>query len=95
MQLRLGPVDIDPVSSCDGLGNQAIAACADAGADPLAVSGPAPSWIQCAALHGLIYRGRNTVTTVDPRDEARAMRPGEMRLDCDEGYDEALFDNTL
>lgn len=98
--IRLHPVDIEPAPNCENIRETAFQVCADAGVSMFGFlstgqPGPDASWIRCAARHGFLYRGTNTVDIVDPRDIPPGSRPGEARLQCDEGYREGRFDNTL
>ena len=98
--IRIGPVDVEPAADCEHINGDAIRACADAGAapsglDPVRFDGPSASWLRCAALHGFIYRGGPNTTQVDPRDAPPSARPGDARLECDEGHVTGSFDDTL
>lgn len=91
--IRMGPVDVDPVPSCDGITDAASAACEDAGADLLAAGGPSPTWLRCMALHGLVCRAGSVV--LDPRDAPQDTNPGNLFVRCNEGYLNGNFDDTL
>lgn len=93
--IRLGPIDVGAVDSCENLGPRAVSACSDAGDGFLTPGGPSPPWIQCVARHGLLYRGSRTVTIVDPRDENDLQRPGALHIGCLEGYRDGSFENSL
>lgn len=93
--IRIGPVGIDAVPSCDTIVSDAITACSDAGVSPMAPSGPTLPWLWCAARHGFLYRGGPNTTRLDPRDEEPGRSPGDARLQCDEGYKSGSFDDTL
>ena len=98
--IRIGPVDIEPAADCDHINSDALRACADAGTapiglDPVRSDGPSASWLHCAALRGLIYRGGPNTVIIDPRDAPPSARPGEARLECDEGYRSGSFDDPL
>lgn len=93
--IRLAPVDIEPLDSCNDIGPRALDACSDAGAGFLAAGGPSTAWIQCVARHGFLYRGNQNVTILDPRDEAEQLHSGAFRIVCNEGHREASFDDTL
>lgn len=93
--IKFAPVDIEPLGSCDEIGPRAIDACSDAGAGFLAVGGPSPTWVQCVARHGFIYRGHQNVAILDPRDEAEQLQSGVFRIVCAEGHRDASFDDTL
>jgi len=98
--IRIGPIDIDPIPSCDGIVPFAMGECSDAGVGPFDTnpdggSHPSLSWLRCAALHGLVYRGGTNTSTVDPRDVDPNAHPGQARLQCDEGFTVGTFDDTL
>lgn len=88
----IGPVDIAPVESCEGMASAASEACERADAGP--INGALP-WIRCAAQHGVVAREPGNVRTVDPRDAPERRRPGWARLRCDEGFVSGSFDDTL
>lgn len=89
-------LDFGAVESCEGLAANALAACTDAGTGLFQGTGPiSDSWRQCLLRNGLFYRGSESVTAVDPRDEDRRLAPGELRLECQEGYKTGHFDDTL
>jgi len=93
--IRFSPVDIDPLDSCNEIGPRADNACSDAGAGLMAAGGPSLAWVQCVARHGFLYRGSQTVTVLDPRDEADQLPSGVFRIVCAEGHRDARFDDTL
>lgn len=86
--------DVDPVVSCEGIGSNAIGACADAGSLPTLGRPLNPAWVQCTARNGWYYRGDGTVTILDPRDEGQ-QSAGGFRLECNEGYSTGSFDDAL
>lgn len=90
--LRLQPVEIGSVATCDNITANAVAACSDAGVSPLAGT-PTQPWLECAAQHGFIYRINPEI--LDPRDEHLHLRPGVLRVDCDEGWRDGVFDDLL
>jgi len=85
--VRIGPIDVDPVPSCETIMDDANAACADGG------FGPGMRWARCAALHGFI--SRTLARTLDPRDDPHAHPPGGFILNCEEGYLNGSFDDTM
>lgn len=84
--VRIGPVNVSPVQTCDGMVGRALEEC---GAVP-ETRPISPTWLRCAGAHGF-FGGAPTVA-VDPRDEEPGLRIGEAVLRCDEGAMAAVFE---
>lgn len=98
--IQIGPLDIGPADDCETINSSAFQQCGDAGTPPFSQRpdgglGPSQEWLACAAMRGMLYRGALTTSRVDPRDEDRSLRPGDARLQCNEGFTLGHFDNTL
>jgi hypothetical protein len=86
------PTDIAPAVSCETQGEDALGRCGDAGV-LIGEEAQRTSMARCLARYGVILRATGTMHQVDPRDPQ--VRPGVLRVDCREGYQEFSFDDHL
>lgn len=94
--VRIGPVNIGSISSCDDIAMNASNRCQDAGADFFRAYAagrhqPDDSWVRCVAEFGYIYQGASNTSILDPRDQDPSWRPGRTELACAEGHMEGRF----